>query len=256
MNTKHHVRAKIEAHTHDHGIHTMSLHAPALANAAKPGQFVMVYLNKSEHLLPRPISLYDVDKAKGTITLVYIVAGAGTKIMSQWHTGHTLQVLGPLGNGFDLENCKPGERVALVGGGIGAAPLYLLAKELKRIGASMDIYLGFRQNTPPLIQCFETLADNLFVATEDGSGQYNKGYATDFLTPTHTTIFSCGPLPMLKVLARYAYTHNIPCQVSVEERMACGLGACKGCVVRTMVGYQLCCLNGPVFDSKEVNWDA
>jgi len=256
MNPKHYESAKIESHTSAHGIHRMCLHVPKIAKDAKPGQFVMVYLDNGEHLLPRPISLYDVDKSKGTITLVYAIAGAGTKTMSEWPQGQIIQILGPLGNGFDLENFKAGEYVALVGGGIGAAPLFYLAKELNRMGVLFDVYLGFRQNTPQLIKCFETLAQNIIVGTEDDSG-YNKGYVTEFLpeeNPTYISILSCGPTPMLKALSAYADAKNIPCQVSVEERMACGLGACKGCVVKTMVGYQLCCLSGPVFDSKEVNF--
>jgi len=250
---KRHEFAKIENHSHAHGIYTMSLHAPEIAGGAKPGQFVMVYVDKGEHLLPRPISLHNVDKTKGNISLAYVIAGAGTKVMSRWPVGHTVRVLGPLGNGFDLENLHAGERVALVGGGFGVAPLYYLARELNKMGVWMDVYLGFRKELPQLIKCFETLADNLAIATEDGSGRYN-GYVTDLLpqNPAYTSILSCGPAPMLKALSQYANAKGISCQVSVEERMACGIGACKGCVVKTMVGYRLCCLNGPVFDSKEV----
>jgi len=256
MITKKYECAKIEAHSSANGVFTMILYAPKIAKDALPGQFVMVYLDKGEHLLPRPISLYNVEKTKGEITLKYAIAGKGTKVISEWPVGHTLQVLGPLGNGFDLEGFKSGDRVALVGGGIGIPPLYLLAKELNKLGVWMDVYLGFRSAIPQLCKCFETLADNICIVTEDGQGK-NKGYVTDFLpeNPGYASILSCGPIPMLKSLAAYAKTKNIPCQVSVEERMACGLGACKGCVVKTMIGYQLCCLNGPVFDSKEVNWD-
>ena len=246
--------AKILACNHDHGVHTMSLQAPKIAKSAKPGQFVMVYLDKGEHLLPRPISLFNVDKPSGIITLAYAVAGAGTEIIATWPLGHTVRVLGPLGNGFDLDNIRAGDKVALVGGGIGTPPLFYLALELHKRGVQMDVYLGFRHDSPMLINCFETLTDNLVVATEDGS-RGHKGYVTDCLTPSYTTILSCGPIPMLKALAKYASSHNIPCQVSVEERMGCGLGACKGCVVKTLVGYQLCCLDGPVFDSREVKWD-
>ncbi|MCL2362035.1 MAG: dihydroorotate dehydrogenase electron transfer subunit [Defluviitaleaceae bacterium] len=251
MNPKHYETAKVISNSHAYGVYSMKLEAPQVAADSKPGQFVMVYLGSDKHLLPRPISLYDVDKAAGTITLDYIVPGAGTKIISEWPVGHNLQILGPLGNGFDLENL--GERVALVGGGIGIAPLYFLAKELNGLGIKTDVYLGFRQEIPRHISCFETLAQNIKVATEDGRGG-NRGYITDFLprNPTYDTILSCGPIPMLKALARYAHSHNIPCQVSVEERMACGLGACKGCVVKTLVGYQLCCQNGPVFKSDEI----
>jgi len=329
MNPKHHVRAVITAHVHEANIHTMTLHAPEVARDAKPGQFVMVYLDKGEHLLPRPISIYDVDRHKGEITLVYAAIGAGTDVMSKWQVGHNPRILGALGNGFDLDdiqenihknihknmrgntqkNIPKSDTVALVGGGLGAAPLFFLAKELRRLGVSLDIFLGFRTEALALSKPFEPLAQNLYVATEDGSGQTKKGYVTDFLiqkndthtltdntsgsltqtssndsltqtssndsltqtsssdltqtsssghasTATYAAILACGPTPMLKILSAYAREQNIPCQVSVEERMACGLGACKGCVVRTLVGYQLCCLVGPVFDSKEVQFDA
>ena len=256
MIAKHYEKAKIATHTHAHGVYSMVLYSPQVAKEALPGQFVMVYLNSSKHLLPRPISLYDVNKTKGEITLVYAVAGQGTKIISEWPTGHTIQALGPLGNGFDLENFKTGDRVALVGGGIGVAPLLYLAKELNKLGVWMDVYLGFREEIPMLCKCFETLASNLCIVTEDGRGS-KTGYVTGFMPekPAYAGILSCGPIPMMKALSAYAKIHNTPCQVSLEERMACGLGACKACVVKTMVGYQLCCLNGPVFDSKEVNWD-
>jgi len=247
--------AKIEAHSHAGAIHIMCLHAPNIASGAKPGQFVMVYLDSGEHLLPRPVSLHNVDKDRGIISLVYVVAGAGTKLISEWLPGHTVRILGPLGNGFDFELYRAGERVALVGGGFGVAPLYYLARELNKKSVGMDVYLGFSKDTPMLTKCFETLADNLAVATEDGSGSH-KGYVTDLLpeNPVYTSILSCGPIPMLKAVSQYANVKGIPCQVSVEERMACGLGACKGCVVKTMVGYRLCCINGPVFGSKEVNF--
>jgi len=305
MIAKQHVRVVIEVNYGENNIFTMILKAPEIAKDAKAGQFVMVYLDEDRYLLPRPISLYDVDKAKGEITLVYAVAGSGTKIISDWPVGHTVRVLGPLGNGFELDGFKAGERVALVGGGIGVAPLYLLAKELRTRGVLLDVYLGFRSDMPRLTRCFEAFAQRICVATEDGSCEATvsgegglegtsklpnhssiihtavKGYVTDLLPaspalhtpptstttsqsahsaipphPTYTSILTCGPIPMLKAVARYAKTHSIPCQVSLEERMACGLGACKACVVKTMVGYRLCCLNGPVFDSKEVNWDA
>ena len=245
--------ATIETQSHAGGIYTMSLHAPGIVTIAKPGQFVMVYLDEGEHLLPRPISIHDVDKAKGILTLVYVVAGAGTKIISEWPVKRTVRLLGPLGNGFTTEDFRAGDKIALVGGGFGAAPLYYLAKELKKAGVQPDVYLGFRKSPQSLVQCFERLTESLIVATEEPESKYN-GVVTNFLpqNPDYTAILSCGPAPMLKALASYAHTHNIPCQVSVEERMACGLGACKGCIVKTLVGYQLCCLNGPVFDSREV----
>ena len=231
-----------ESKPHDQGYHTMTLCAPEIADTAKPGQFVMIYLKDKQHLLPRPISIYDVNREKGLITLVYVVVRAGTKIMSRWPMWHSVGVMGPLGKGFNADFPK-GEKIAIVGGGVGVAPLFFLTKELKE--CQVDVYLGFRDNAPE----FASLFENAQIST--------KGLVTDLLPkdPEYAAILTCGPIPMLKAVADYAHLHNIPCQVSLEERMACGLGACKGCVVKTMIRYQLCCDDGPVFNSKEVNWD-
>jgi len=246
-------KAKIMTHAQEDGICIIGLESPGIAKAARPGQFVMVYLGSEAHLLPRPISIYNCDQASGLVTLIYAVVGAGTKIMSEWSVGHSLKVLGPLGNGFGLESS--GGKAALIGGGLGTPPLFFLAKELSKKGVEVDIFMGFCHAPPGFTQCFE--ANRLIIATEDGSSE-NKGYVTDFLPkkPEYKSIYTCGPTPMLKAVMAYAHSHNIPCQVSVEERMACGLGACKGCVIKTQLGYQLCCADGPVFDSKEVIWDA
>ena len=303
----HYATAQITSHTHGDGVHIMTLHTPDVAKAAKPGQFVMVYLDKGEHLLPRPISIFDADAAKGDVTLAYVQAGAGTKIMSRWEEGRIIRIIGPLGNGFELEfpqptdsnlhvvgagssrpsqpkedssghtcqlstpnissgredpaptvcNASPGKlraSVAIIGGGIGTAPLHFLAKELARQGTPTSIYLGFKHPSPTLTNYFATLTSHLHIATED-----KTGYVTDLLptSPTYTSILTCGPTPMLKAVAAYAQTHNIPCQVSMEARMACGLGACKGCVIKSPpqhdTAYQLCCINGPVFPSQDVN---
>ena len=248
---KHHGLAKIENHINNDGIYTISLHAPEIAQNAKPGQFIMVYLDKGEHLLPRPISLYDVDKSSGIITLVYVVAGAGTKIMTEWPEGHNVRVMGPIGNGFNISKLHSGNKVALVGGGFGAAPLFYLAKELNKLGVEMDVYLGFRKAAPGLVEGFKAFTANIYTAVGEGT------YVTDLLPAqnTYASILSCGPASMLKALSAYANARNIPCQISVEERMACGVGACKGCVVKTLMGYKLCCNWGPVFNSREVIFD-
>ena len=231
--------------------YVMVLKAPQIATHAKPGQFVMVHLNDGELLLPRPISLCDIDRINGIITLIYATAGAGTQVMSRWQAGRTVPILGPLGNGFDTDSLPKNtdETVALVGGGVGAPPLLFLYKRLTQAGIKADVYLGFK-GTDPLADYFKPFMPSLSIATNDGSMGY-KGTVIDLLkTASAGAIFSCGPMPMLKALAAYANATGIPCQISVEERMACGLGACKGCVVKTLVGYQLCCLNGPVFDSS------
>ena len=238
--------------------YSMILKAPHITEHAKPGQFVMIYLNKGEMLLARPISLCDVDKHNGTITLIYVAIGAGTKVMSQWQAGQTINIMGPIGSGFSIENLTndPLKPAAIVAGGMGVPPMLFLLKQMAQRGINTDVYLGFKHKYD-LPDLFKPFAINLQIATDDGSiGQ--KGTVMDLLAQnkTYQSIFSCGPIPMLKALASYAKSNNTPCQVALEERMACGIGACKGCVVKTMVGYMLCCTYGPVFDSQEVNWDA
>ena len=234
----------------------MTLTAPSITEKAKPGQFAMVYLEKGELLLPRPISFCDVNLSRGTLTLVYQVVGSGTKALSRMQPWQMLRLLGPLGNGFLVkgrENVRF-SRVALVGGGIGIPPLHLLAKVLATRGTYVDAYLGFR-NFPILIDRFRHLSDRLFITTEDGSFGH-KGNITEILESQHRgydEILACGPKPMLAAIAEHAKRQNIPCQVCLEERMACGLGACVGCVVKVGDEYVRVCSEGPVFYGDEVD---
>jgi len=249
---KHFINVEILSHESiDNGVYSLVLHAPKIAAEAKPGQFVMVYLDKSDLLLPRPISLCDADKAAGTITLVYMVVGEGTSVMSQWQAGQTIKIMGPLGNGFSIEGLQ---NATLVGGGLGVPPLVFLQKELTKNGIPTKIYLGFKEKSNmKALFAGQQIAANLHIATDDGSdGQ--KGLVTGLLKDVSSPILACGPAPMLKALSQYAKSANIPCQVALEERMACGIGACVGCAVKTVTGYQLCCKSGPVFDSEEVVW--
>ena len=244
--------------THDQidpTIYAMVLKAPQIAASARPGQFVMVYLNKGAHLLPRPISLCDADKTTGTITLVYVTVGAGTQIMSRWPSGHAVQLLGPLGNGFTFDHlpANSSKTAALAGGGLGVPPLLFLLKQLTQAGITADVYLGFKEKSARA-DYFTPITPRLHIATDDGSAGH-KGTVIDLIKNTsaiYSTIFSCGPIQMLKALSSYAHDNNTLCQISVEERMACGIGACKGCVVKTFVGYKLCCADGPVFDSCQI----
>jgi dihydroorotate dehydrogenase electron transfer subunit len=234
-------------------IFAMTVSAPLIAKAARAGQFVMVYLNRGELLLPRPISICDADADAGTVELVYQVVGKGTRVMAEMFYGLEIKLLGALGNGFFLKN-KDGKefsRVALVGGGIGVPPLLLLAKAFRRLGVETDVFLGFR-SAPVLLEEFRAVADRVFVSTEDGSFG-NRGYITEVLqaqTCGYDEILACGPLPLLYALADYAKSENIPCQISMEQRMACGLGTCVGCVVKVGEGYVRVCKEGPVFYSE------
>ena len=236
-------------------IYSMTLVSPEVAEYAKPGQFAMVYLDKGELPLPRPISFCDVNLSRGTLTFVYQVVGRGTKALSKMQPWQPLKLLGPLGNGFLVkgkENIRF-SRVALVGGGIGIPPLHLLAKVLATRGTYVDVYLGFR-HYPILIDRFRLLSDRLFITTDDGSFGH-KGKITDVLEAqnrSYDEILACGPKPMLANVAKYANSQKISCQVCLEERMACGLGTCLGCAVMVGDKFVRVCNEGPVFYSDEV----
>jgi len=213
------------------------------------GQFAMLYLNDGTMLLPRPISFCDA--TANCWTFVYQIVGAGTKLLASYEK---LRILAPLGKGFYTTPTRsPLKKVALIGGGIGTPPLLLLAKTLKSKGVTVDAYLGFRSH-PILTEEFSQIVDNLHIATDDGSHGFKGNILTFFQsqTTTYDEILSCGPRPMLNALAAYAETIKTPCQISTEERMACGLGTCVGCVLEVSGSYVRICTEGPVFYSDEV----
>jgi len=233
-------------------IFSMIVHAPEIAAAACAGQFAMIYLNNGELLLPRPISICDAGDEN--LRFVYQVVGKGTEAMAKMQKGENVKILAPLGKGFFTgEDARTSlENVALVGGGIGTPPLLLLAKTLKAQGAKVDVFLGFRTN-PILTSEFEAIADNLYMATDDGSVGH-KGNIIEVLqmhNAQYDEILACGPRPMLDTLANYAHSKGIPCQLSMEERMACGLGTCVGCVLEVRGTYLKICTEGPVFYSEK-----
>ena len=236
-------------------IFSMTVRAPKIAATARAGQFVMVYLPNGELLLPRPISI--CDKTDDTLRLVYQVVGKGTAVMAQMPVGGTVKILGSLGKGFFT---KPGEartamnKVALVGGGIGTPPLLLLAKTLKAQDANVDVYLGFRQH-PILVEEFEAVADTIRIATEYGSVGH-RGSILDVLQSIHVQydeILTCGPRGMLNAVAAHATAHDTPCQISTEERMACGIGTCVGCALSVNGTNVRICTEGPVFYANTVS---
>lgn len=237
------------------GIFAMTVHAPEMAEKARPGQFAMLYIDRGEMTLPRPISFCDANKVQGTVYFVYKIVGAGTRALSELQGWNKISVLGPLGNGFALKK-RDGERfsrVAVVGGGIGIPPLHLLAKSFAELGTYVDIYLGF-SNMPIMLERFRHLAGRLVVATEDGS-YGKKGMVVDFLAgrdKEYDEILACGPKPMISATMEFGKRHGITCQLSLEERMACGLGACVGCSIKVKDTYVRVCAEGPVFYDDEV----
>ena len=236
-------------------IFIMTVQVPEMAEKVLPGQFAMLYIDKGELILPRPISFCDVNLSRGTVQFVYKVVGAGTDALSRLHAWNKISVLGPLGNGFHAkgQDNKRFSRVAIVGGGIGIPPLHLLAKTLVTYGTYTDIYLGF-SDSPILLDRFRHLASRLHVTTESGIFGHS-GNIIDLLSVhdmEYDEIFACGPKAMLSTLVEFGKKKGIPCQVSLEERMACGLGACVGCSIRVKDTYVRVCTEGPVFYDDEV----
>ena len=256
------------------GIYDLTLKTDKIAKAAKAGQFVSVYSNDKSKLLPRPISLCGINRDDATIRLVYRVTGegTGTEEFSKLVRGDKVRILGPLGNGFTVQ---PGKKAFLIGGGIGVPPMLQLAKDInagivqtpggeKNPGQSarvdMNIVMGYRDENTFLLDEFKEQAAS-FVATEDGSVG-TKGNVIDAIKENALeadVIYACGPMPMLRALKAYATEHDMDCFVSMEERMACGIGACLACVCNTKdkdahsnVNNKRICKEGPVFDAKEV----
>ena len=212
-----------------------------------PGQFVNIQLTGK--FLRRPISVCDYDAQ--TLTIVYKVVGKGTEQMASMTTGETLDILTGLGNGYDL--APAGDRPVLLGGGVGVPPLYHLAKRLLALGKEVTVVLGFNTASEIFYEKeFQALGCKTFVTTVDGS-YGKKGFVTDALPEDYTYFYTCGPEPMLKAVYR---TTNTSGQMSFEQRMGCGFGACMGCSCKTLTGNKRICKEGPVMRKEEILWEA
>lgn len=257
------------------GYWRMRMTAPSEFAAAQPGQFVMVRVNAAiDPLLRRPFGIFDVGihmpahtgaNPQPYLEILYRVVGKGTAMLAELHETDLLDILGPLGHGFDPG--IPGEEKLIVGGGVGLAPLYLLARELVK-GSPVRLFAGGRTRDDILcITEFERLGVECYVATEDGSlGE--QGLVTKVLEQRldaldgKASLFACGPQGMLNAVAAIASGRGIGCQVSLEGYMACGMGACLGCVTPghrhspETPDYRCVCTDGPVFGSTELRWEA
>ena len=221
----------------------------------KPGQFVEVKVEGSAStFLRRPISINYVDRNNNEIWLLVQLVGEGTKAMARLNEGDFLNVLFPLGNGFAAP--KKGEKVLLVGGGVGVAPLLEYGKALKEVGAKPVFLLGARTKTDLMqLDLFGKYGD-VYITTEDGS-EGEKGFVTQHSVLTKESfdrISTCGPKPMMVAIAKFAKANSIPCEVSLENMMACGLGACLCCVEKTVKGNVCVCKEGPVFNINDLTW--
>lgn len=224
---------------------------------AIPGQFVHIQIpNRPDLLMRRPISVNSIDTSTGTITLIVQTKKTGTKVLCEQPPNTILDVIGPVGRGFVLH--KDTKKVAIVGGGIGIAPLRYLIEQNPQI--EFYSFLGYRSKKYAYqIPVFKDIS-TLYLHTDDGSAG-RKGFPTDTLdkmmiSEHFDAICACGPIPLLKSLDKIANKYNVPCYISMEERMGCGIGACKVCVCETKIAgekdYKTVCLDGPVFDIREV----
>ncbi len=213
-----------------------------------PGQFVNIRLDG--FYLRRPISVCDLSEADSTVTILYKVVGRGTEKMATLAVGDKLDLLTGLGNGYDL--APAGEKVLLLGGGVGVPPLYLLAKRLLEEGKAVTAILGFNTRSEVFYEEeFCRLGAEVLVTTADGS-YGTKGFVTDAMAGlSYRYFYTCGPEPMLKAVYRATDTEG---QFSFEERMGCGFGACMGCSCKTVTGYKRICKDGPVLRKEEILW--
>ena len=237
------------------------IQSKSIAQSAKPGQFLSIYCKDESRLLPRPISICEIDQTIDGIRLIFRVVGKGTMEFSNLSADDSIKVMGPIGNGFSLER-KP---ALIIGGGVGIPPLLELSKRLKEenITNEIRIVLGYRDNDLFLKEELEKYGE-VFVATEDGSvGE--KGTVMNVLENmmlNNDLIYSCGPKPMLRAVKNFAKERNIKAQLSMEEKMACGIGACLACVCKTKeidehsnVHNKRVCVDGPVFYADEIEID-
>lgn len=247
-------------------IYLLTLYAPGIVENSRTGQFVNLQVPRDgSRILRRPISISRIDREAGTVDLVVQVLGGGTRRICDIEAGERISIVGPQGNGFTC--FTEAKSLWLVGGGVGIAPLLMAAEEYKKNNPNgyLSVFLGYASREKAYYaDVFDTYADEVMIATEDGS-LGREGYVTPLMETAivagqvPSLVLACGPTPMLKAVQGIVNARGIPCQLSLEERMACGIGACVGCVCRIGTTedwtYKRVCSHGPVFDSREVLFD-
>ncbi len=243
-------------------IYKFSIKAPSIVKESKPGNFIEIRVTEmTEPFLRRPISIYHLDRENGILEFIFQVKGKGTEILAKKEVGSKIDIIGPVGYGtFGYKDYR---NLAIIGGGIGIFPLYELAKCAQQEHKNVAMYIGFRSKELVLLEKEFRQVSNQFVLTTDDGSYGKKGLAIEFLKKDIEagkidSIYACGPLPMLKSIQKLALEKDIPCQISLEEKMACGLGVCLGCAVKTAKSskdapeYWHVCKAGPVFYAKDV----
>ena len=226
----------------------------------KPGQFFNIRINNSvDPYLRRPLSVHDWDAQTHTVSLLYKVVGRGTKLLAALKKGSEFKVLGPLGNSFELKGLRGKDAVALIGGGIGLAPLVFLAKELAKRKIKVHVFAGFKNKAEVYVApAVKKISKELFISTDDGSlgkqGFITAYFAEKLSKQRYAAAFVCGPENMMKITSAICKKADVPVQYSLESIMGCGIGACMCCVCDTVMGYKKVCADGPVFKDEELVW--
>lgn len=238
-------------------LYKLTLDAPRTAAAIQPGQFVHLLLpGFGAHILRRPFSVYRADAAAGSIDIIYQTVGVGTEYLTQVESGQSCSLIAALGQGWQPHEGKS----LIVGGGVGAAPLFMFTQQLVAEGRELEVVLGAQSAAAMVTRgdYAQLLGHEPVVATDDGSLGH-AGFCTDpvrdlLATGEYANVYCCGPEPLMRIVAKLAADAGVSCWVSMEKRMACGVGACLSCVVETTAGKRRSCVDGPVFNAKDVVW--